>query len=98
MAESSLFPTETLKALEEEYRQLRHAGLSHQRASAMIKAAMTKAIPAAVNIIMDDIKKNGIPLDEARAMADAGWFDSDPRDSDPREAREIERHQREEEQ
>lgn len=90
---SDFFPAETMKALEEEYRALRAAGLSHKRAAALIKGAMTKAIPAAVSIVMDDIRRNGLSLEEFKAMTDAGWLDADPR-----EAREIERHQREEEQ
>lgn len=84
---SDLFPSETLAALEEEYRALRRSGLSHKRAADVIKAAMAKAIPAAVNVIMDEIKQKGMPLDEVKAMAEAGWFDGDPR-----EAREVERH------
>lgn len=93
---SDLFPTETMKALEEEYHALRRSGMSHKRAAAVLKAAMAKSIPAAVKLIMDDIKQNGMPLDEFKAMAEAGWFDDDQRD--PREAREVERHQREDEQ
>lgn len=88
---SDLFPAETLAALEAEYHALRRSGLSHKRAAEILKAAMAKAIPAAVSIVMDDIKQNGMPLDEFKAMAEAGWFDGDPR-----EAREVERHRREE--
>lgn len=76
---SDLFPSETMKVLEASYQQLRAQGLSHRDAAAMLKEAMSKSIPAAVNMVMDEMRARGA-------------F------GDPREAREVERHQREDEQ